>query len=196
MTDTTAASTDTTAADRRAEIVAAARGCFQRWGLSKTTMDDIATEVGIARPNLYRYFPNKAAVASAVSAAESDRINRHRRERIPIEGATADLIERSIVMGLELALDDDYLAALMRRDNSDLVPETIRANDRRIAYWAPIFEHGRSRGELRADLTDDDLLRWLSATQLHFLSNRELYPSIDVIAREVRLFVVPALIAR
>lgn len=194
MSDTT--TTTAVAADRRSEIVAAARECFRRWGLSKTTMDDIATAVGMARPNLYRYFPNKAAVASAVSAAESDRINRHRRERIPIEGATADLIERSIVMGLELALDDDYLAELMTRDNSDLVPETMRADDRRAEYWTPIFEFGRSQGELRADLTDDDLLRWLGATQLHFLSNRELYPSIDVIAREVRLFVVPALTSR
>jgi len=96
MMDTTAALPSST--DRRGEIVAAARACFQRWGLAKTTMDDIAKEVGIARPNLYRYFPNKAAVASAVSAAESERINEYRRQRIAIDGPTAPLIEDSIVM--------------------------------------------------------------------------------------------------
>ena len=33
--------------DRRTEIVGAARSCFQRWGLAKTTMDDIAKEVEV-----------------------------------------------------------------------------------------------------------------------------------------------------
>ncbi|MEM7287521.1 MAG: helix-turn-helix domain-containing protein [Actinomycetota bacterium] len=182
--------------DRRSEIAAAARACFQRWGLAKTTMDDIAKEVGIARPNLYRYFPNKAALASAVSAAESARINDRRRSQIRIEGPTASLIERSVVMGLELALADDYLVDLMTSDNQELVPATIEDTDTRYDYWRPIFEHGRARGELRDDTTDDDLLRWLSSVQLHFLSNRELFPSIVEIARDVRMFVVPAMVAR
>lgn len=190
MTDTSSAT------GRTAEIVDAARSCFRRWGLAKTTMDDIAKEVGIARPNLYRYFPNKAAVASAVSARESERINRHRRQLLPIQGPTATLIERSIVMGLELALTDDFLAELMTRDNSDLVPATIEAADTRLDYWQPIFDHGRARGDLRDDLTDADLLRWLSSVQLHFLSQRELYPTIDHIAADVSMFVVPALLQR
>ncbi len=189
--------TDTSApVDRRTEIVGAARACFQRWGLAKTTMDDIAKEVGIARPNLYRYFPNKAALASAVSAAESERINEYRRARLPIEGPTADLIEQSIVMGLELALADDYLAELMAQDNRELVPATLEATDTRSAYWQPIFDHGRSRGEIRDDTTDDDLVRWLGSVQLHFLSNRELYPTIAEITRDVRMFVVPGLLQR
>lgn len=193
MSETAALISDATS-DRRGEIVRSARACFRRWGLAKTTMDDIAKEVGIARPNLYRYFPNKAAVASAVSAAESERINAFRRDRIPIEGATAELIERSIVMGLDLALADEYLVDLMTRDNRDLVPETLQADDARYEYWRPIFDHGRARGELRDDTTDGDLMRWLSAIQLHLLSNRDLYPSIGEIAREVKMFVVPAMV--
>lgn len=187
---------ETAAAARPTEIVSAARRCFQQWGLAKTTMDDIAKDVGIARPNLYRYFPNKAAVASAVSAAESERINAYRRARIPVEGPTEEVIIRSVVMGIELAMADDYLVDLMTRDNRDLVPATIEADDARLDYWQPIFEHGRARGELRADTTDDDLLRWLSSTQLHFLINPDLYPTIDEIARDVRMFVVPAMISR
>lgn len=190
MTDIVEADAST---DRLTEIVDAARSCFQRWGLAKTTMDDIAKEVGIARPNLYRYFPNKAALASAVSAAESARINEHRRAHIRIEGPTAALIEQSIIMGLEQALADDYLTDLMTSDNQELVPATIDAADTRYEYWRPIFDHGRARGELRNETTDDDLLRWLSSVQLHFLSNRELFPSIDEIARDVRMFVVPAM---
>ena len=42
--------------------------------------------------------------------------------------------------------------------------------------------------------SDADLLRWLSSVQLHFLSQRELYPTIEAIAADVRTFVVPALL--
>ncbi|MDQ1489553.1 MAG: hypothetical protein QOJ23_2067 [Actinomycetota bacterium] len=180
-------------ADRRGAIVAAARQCFQKWGLARTRMDDIAQGVGIVRPNLYRYFPSKEAVAAAVSAEESRRINNIRRERLPIEGPVGDLIAASIVLGLQLALEDEYIVDLLRMENRDLVPETIAAATVRYEYWRPIFEHGRARGELRSDLSDDDLIRWLSTVQLHFLSQRALYPTIDDIERDVRLFVVPSI---
>jgi AcrR family transcriptional regulator len=182
-----------TETDRRAAIVAAARECFQRWGLARTRMDDIAQRVGIVRPNLYRYFASKEAVAAAVSAEESQRINDVRRERIPIDGPVGDLIAASIVLGLELALEDEYIVDLLRMENRDLVPETIAAAAVRYEYWRPIFEHGRARGELRSDLSDEDLIRWLSTVQLHFLSQRALYPTIEDIERDVRLFVVPSI---
>ncbi|HEV7685272.1 MAG TPA: helix-turn-helix domain-containing protein, partial [Acidimicrobiia bacterium] len=161
-------------ADRRSAIVAAARQCFQKWGLARTRMDDIAQGVGIVRPNLYRYFPSKEAVAAAVSAEESRRINDIRRERLPIEGPVGDLIAASIVLGLQLALEDEYIVDLLRMENRDLVPETIAAATVRYEYWQPVFEHGRARGELRSDLSDDDLIRWLSTVQLHFRSQRAL----------------------
>ena len=182
-----------TETDRRAAIVAAARECFQKWGLARTRMDDIAQRVGIVRPNLYRYFASKEAVAAAVSAEESQRINDIRRERLPVEGPAGELIAASIVLGLELALEDEYIVDLLSMENRDLVPETIAAAGVRYEYWQPIFEHGRARGELRPDLTDDDLIRWLSTVQLHFLSQRALYPTIEDIERDVRLFVVPSI---
>jgi AcrR family transcriptional regulator len=189
----TAAQVNEAETDRRAAIVAAARECFQKWGLARTRMDDIAQRVGIVRPNLYRYFPSKEAVAAAVSAEESRRINDIRRKRLPVKGPAGDLIAASIVLGLQLALEDEYIVDLLRMENRDLVPETIAAATVRYEYWQPIFEHGRARGELRSDLSDDDLVRWLSAVQLHFLSQRALYPTIEDIERDVRLFVVPSI---
>jgi AcrR family transcriptional regulator len=189
-----AASTEADA-DRREAIVAAARACFQKWGLARTRMDDIAQRVGIVRPNLYRYFPSKEALAAAVSAEESRRINAARRKRIPIEGPVAELIASSIVLGLRLARQDDYLIDLLRLENRELVPETMSSAAARHEYWQPILDHGRARGELRPDLGDDDIVRWLGAIQLHFLENPELYPTIDAIERDVRLFVVPSLLS-
>src|ERR1700739_1035606 len=49
------ASTD----DARERILAAAERCIDRHGIRKTTMDDIASEVGLSRPSVYRYFADR-----------------------------------------------------------------------------------------------------------------------------------------
>lgn len=33
--------------------------CITRYGLRKTTMEDIASEVGLSRPSVYRYFSDR-----------------------------------------------------------------------------------------------------------------------------------------
>jgi AcrR family transcriptional regulator len=41
------------------EIMAAAISLFARYGYKKTTIDDIAHELHIAKANIYRYFEGK-----------------------------------------------------------------------------------------------------------------------------------------
>lgn len=48
--------------EKRAAILDAAEACFARTGFHRTTMQDIASEVGMSVGNLYRYFANKDAV--------------------------------------------------------------------------------------------------------------------------------------
>lgn len=38
-------------------ILAAAPRCIARWGLTKTTLDDLAREAGCSRASIYRHFP-------------------------------------------------------------------------------------------------------------------------------------------
>src|ERR1700758_2183771 len=45
--------------DARERILAAAERCIDRHGIRKTTMDDIASEVGLSRPSVYRYFADR-----------------------------------------------------------------------------------------------------------------------------------------
>src|SRR4051795_10403715 len=56
---------------RQGRILDAAERCFVRAGFHRTTMQDVAAEAGMSPGNLYRYFPSKDAIASAI--AERDR---------------------------------------------------------------------------------------------------------------------------
>ena len=45
--------------DPRDRILAAAERCIVRHGIRKTTMEDVASEVGMSRPGVYRYFADR-----------------------------------------------------------------------------------------------------------------------------------------
>jgi len=64
---TTPASTDVRLRD-------AALVCIGRFGLAKTTVDDIAREAGCSRATLYRYYDGKTAIVRAAVAAERERV--------------------------------------------------------------------------------------------------------------------------
>ena len=59
------------AADRRNEILDAARRCFVRSGFHAASMQEICAEAGMSAGNLYRYFPSKEAIIAGI--AERDR---------------------------------------------------------------------------------------------------------------------------
>jgi AcrR family transcriptional regulator len=48
------------------EIISGARTLFEKFGLKKTTMEDIAKEVGKGKSSLYYYFPSKYEIFEAV----------------------------------------------------------------------------------------------------------------------------------
>ena len=58
----------------KASILQAAERLFQRWGINKTTMEDIAREAGKGKSTLYYYFKSKDEVLEAVALAQIARI--------------------------------------------------------------------------------------------------------------------------
>ena len=57
-----------------ARLIDATLRCVARWGVAKTTLDDVAREAGCSRATVYRTFPGgKDALLEAVAAAEIHR---------------------------------------------------------------------------------------------------------------------------
>lgn len=58
----------------RTSIIDAAKNLFQQFGLSKTTMEDIAKAIGKAKSSLYYYFATKEDIFEAVVLKEKQNI--------------------------------------------------------------------------------------------------------------------------
>ncbi len=53
--------------DRREEILEAAERLYESIGFEKTTMGDVARDLGMSPANLYRSFPNRQAIDEAIA---------------------------------------------------------------------------------------------------------------------------------
>jgi len=177
-------------------IVEAARYCFRTQGVERTRMDDVARVVGIARPNLYRYVSSKDAVIALVVIAETKKTDELRRRLLPIEGPVGRLIVESLALGVEFAREDDVLLALSTGSHpvtASLVG--LQGTDLpRSGYWYPIFDHGRARNELRDDLTNDEIRRWIGLMTMLFIQRDDMFPDTDAVRHHAERFVVPALL--
>lgn len=77
----------TMANDRRQRILKAALDVFMRYGYRRTTMDDIAREVGKSRPALYLSFPSKEALLIGVVEMGFDETFRAIEAGLPGQGS-------------------------------------------------------------------------------------------------------------
>lgn len=86
-----APSTEEEARDR---IVAAARRCVDRHGARKTTLADVATELGITRQTVYRYFTGMPAILYAVGHADAETFFDELAKHVAsVDGPAAVLVE-------------------------------------------------------------------------------------------------------
>lgn len=65
---------------RRLAIIRGAAATFNRHGFANSSMDDVARELAITKPTLYRYFPSKHAILAACHNLAMDFTERAIRE--------------------------------------------------------------------------------------------------------------------
>ncbi|MHB8243992.1 MAG: TetR/AcrR family transcriptional regulator [Acidimicrobiales bacterium] len=107
----------------RARVIAAALGCIERFGVSKTTVDDVVRAAGLSRATLYRAFPGgRDEVLRAVADTEIRRFLDEMAERLD----TASNLEELLVAVLSGAADriaaHETLRSLLVREPEVIVP--------------------------------------------------------------------------
>src|SRR3954447_22108974 len=96
--------------NRRACILKAARCVFARQGYSKTVVDDIAGQTGIAKGTLYLYFKSKEDIFLAALMEDARCLEQLTRERIQAVDSWEEKIKAYVGVRLEyLETHQDFL---------------------------------------------------------------------------------------
>lgn len=154
--------------DMRVEdkIIDATVKCFQRFGINKTSMDDIAKVAKVSRPTIYRYFPSRHHLAIEVVVRE---IRDHTRLVTPIlrdiKFPPKAMLE-GIVLAVSTARDHPYTRIVLSDAGAELlarVPGTDQALlDAMGEQWLPSLTRWRETGYLKPSVRLDDLLLWIT----------------------------------
>ena len=112
----TVAPAPTASPEKGARIRDAALVCIGRFGLAKTTVDDIAREAGCSRATLYRYFDGKPAIVRAAVGAELDRVTTALVDAGRAEPTFADAVVAVVVRGAREVRTHDALQFLLTHE--------------------------------------------------------------------------------
>lgn len=170
------------------KIVEAARHCFETAGVAKTRMEDIASQAGVSRQTVYKYFSGKEDIIDRIGHLEIVKVNQIIRSRMTREHDFADKITEAIVLSIEVSRENPYLMRVIR--DADLMP---RYSGRQVSLyvwqrtqWSGLIEHARRTGELAEDLDLDRVVHWILMSQLMLLL---AYERLSLVGDDLRHFI-------
>lgn len=138
-------------------IVAAAREIFSTQGAA-TTLTDVAAHAGVGNATLYRHFPNRQALAAAVYedifATDVQPVIAALVESAAPRESFLDVVERLTEVMCQqrpLLSSLDHLSAL-----------TVELFGRNRELSEAVLTTGQAMGELRTDLTADDMATFVA----------------------------------
>ena len=178
-------------------ILRAAEQCYERFGITKTTMDDIAKAAELSRATLYRTFSDRESLLTALFR---QRAHRNTERRSPVIAALPSLREQlleGIHENVQAARADHLITALVSGEHmalaTNLLSSTGLAHEIQREFWYPILDKARSEGKLRDDVDIDAFCLWIAHLETMFITQ---FKDTDEDDEQLRLlvdsFVTPA----
>jgi AcrR family transcriptional regulator len=193
-------SDDDPSAEIRANILAAAESCFERFGIGKTTMEDVARSAKLSRATVYRYFSDRDSLIMA-SVARRARMNfGPAREHIASWPTIGEQIVEGICHNVSRGFKDPMVHMLVSPSAMALANSLLVTSGKAVELtrelWEPILADAQERGELRADLDLPLLCEWISELEMLYISQGDEAGGLDRFRAKLTNFFVPALLPR
>jgi len=185
-------------ASQEQRIVDAALRCIARWGVAKTTLDDVAREASCSRATIYRLFPGgKDSLLEAVVHVELSRFFAELGRRLDLAG---DDLEEMLVAGITYAAtslaDHEALQFVLAYEPEVILPRVSFTHADRVLAVVTAF----AAPHLAPYVGEEEAPRaaeWLARIVLSYT----LAPAAGVDVRDessvrrlVRAFVLPGLV--
>jgi AcrR family transcriptional regulator len=177
-------------------LVAATLACVARWGVAKTSLDDIAREAGVSRATVYRAVPGgKDRLLELVVDHEAGRFFHELDAELGAACDLADLLARGITKTLATVADHPALRTIVELEPELVLPHlAFHRLDRLLAVSAELLRPHLARF-LPAD-TIPAAAEWAARIAVTYVVNPT--PAVDPadpesIRRLVRTYLVPAL---
>ena len=153
------------AAQLQGALLDAAEECFARFGLRKTTMEDVARAGGVSRATLYRYFKNRDELLLGVVEREARAAATNVMGRLAgIEHPGEHLVE-GFVQALEEIPKHPTLAMVVDPESVGMTNKLVISSERlaNIAreVMVPVMRPAQDSGLLRDNVDVAVMIEWI-----------------------------------
>lgn len=175
-------------------ITAAAIKVFREQGIENARLEDIAKLAKVSRPNLYRYVNNREDLVRLVILHRAQYLlNELKVQSGPWHEALTELFVKQVT----IALRDEIFMQVVEQAGPVAAKLLVGDNAVRTslnAVISPLLAKGRAAGEIREDLSDDEILYWLHYQTWSLTRDPRLHKVFEI--RSVaRKFIVGGLLA-
>ena len=170
-------------AETRKRIIAAARGCFTKYGPRRTTMEDIAATAGIARPALYRYVSSRDEIIERVIIDRVEELGEGFRPLFEDATSFAEAFVAVSLAAVNAARLDPELQALFETTTGSRIVQVMAGpstgaesgfHDFVKGFFKDAFAAARASGELRTDVSDDAMVEWIRGVYMMMILREDL----------------------
>jgi AcrR family transcriptional regulator len=157
----------------RERLLEAAYACVARYGLAKTTMEDVGREAGLSRATVYRYFPQgKDQLVRDVVAWEAGRFFERLTRAVAHHVDLADLLEEALVFAHRAVEEHVVLQKILETEPERLLPMLTTESGRLIALVKQFLALGMQRTPLQPGVDVDGAAEYLARMVLSHISGQ------------------------
>lgn len=176
----------------RERLLESAYACVARFGMGKTTIDDVVKESGVSRATIYRVLPGgKDQLMREVVAWEMGRFFGALAEAVAGAADFASLVEEGLVFAHRAVEDHAVLQKVLVTEPERLLPLLTTEQDRPLrfitGYLVPFLEREEREGRLAAGLELEVAADYVARMLLSLISSPGRWDLHD--PEQVRLLV-------
>lgn len=117
-----------TETEARERIVAAATTCLEKFGPTKTTLSDVANQLGVTRQTVYRYYANLAELFAAVAQAGLDDFVDRMQRHLSASSTPAEAAIESVVFAVRAIPQERHIGALFQAGETDVFSRDVTSS--------------------------------------------------------------------
>lgn len=173
----------------RERVLEAALRCVERWGMAKTSLEDVAAAAGLSRATVYRYFPGgrEQLISDTVTWEVGNFLASLGAAMADDQGIRAKL-EHGLQVGHRAIDEHRLLQQILSTEPEALMKELVRSGPTMMALIRESFAADLAAEDLREGVEAPEAADYLARVFLSYLGSQGQWDLEDAgeVARLVR----------
>lgn len=169
----------------RDQIIEAASECFTRYGYGKTTVADLAREIGFSKAYIYRFFESKQAIGEAICSSRLNQIIEQTLLAIAEGDGATDRFRRMFkaltTRSIELFFDDRKIYDIAAHAASEQWGSARTYRQTLMGMLHDLVREGRESGEFERKTPIDETCRAIYYAMMPFVDPLHLERNLDLL---------------